>query len=583
MSPEQARGGPVDARTDIWAFGCVLWELVTGRPAFARGTTADTLAAVVDKEPDWSAWPGGVSDSLHRLVALCLMKDPRRRLRDIGDARVILEDTAVPQPVKTSRWPRLAALLVIVLMAVAAGYGVRGLGVGPTPSTSRVTRMTIALEVADWVGLDRPAIALSPNGDSLVYVARGDGPRHLNVRRFDAFEARAIEGSESAAAPFFDPSGRWIGFVADRTLKKTSVAGGRPITVAKVADVPLGAAWLPDGSIVLGSINGSGLTRVPAEGGDPQTWPTPPPAGVAEAWPQTLPDGSAVLFTSFGGAGEPWFVDVLAVATGARKRLLEGASAFFVSTGHLVFMRGAAVMAVRFDPNRLEPTGEPVTLIENVQRAASTGAAQLSVSTTGDLVYVPDLDAEPRRLMLVQRDGRATSIAPPARPYVTLRISPNGQRIAASVGSGSGQNIWVYDVPRKAWSQLTFNGGATPIWTRDGTHVTFARRGQIYWKAADGTGPEVMLNATPASPHSWAPDGSALLAVGQDGVFVLPVAARGSLGEPREYMREATTALMRARSWVRGRDVSRAVGATCSPAWRVRPPLQPIGGRRVPR
>ena len=482
MSPEQARGQAVDKRTDIWAFGCVLHEMLTGRATFARETLTDTLAAVVERDPDWSALPVETPASVRRLLKHCLEKDPKVRLRDIGDARAELEDSSPDAlNVEQHRRPswmgsriRLAlAGTVALAAAVIALYVLRSSPFSREVPSPRVARFSTAIEAPDWLGLDRPTLAISPDGSRLVYVnrndaGRDDAGRRLDVRVIDQFEGRPIQGTEVGSNPFFAPDGTSIGFFAGGKLKTVALDGGTPADIADVEAVPLGATWSAGGSIVLGSMNGSALWRVPASGGRPV--PLTPVGNdkviSVEAWPEALPDGSSVLFTIMPTEQKPAFVAVASLATGARKPLIEGSAARYVSTGHLVFMRGSSLMAVEFDPRALEVIGTPVELLDNVRQAQGAGAAQFGVSAAGGLVYISRGSTRPQsHLMLVDRGGQAEPIGPPPpRPYGNPRVSPDGQRIVVDISENGRSDLWVYrrasgyvepaDLQRSEWCPL---------------------------------------------------------------------------------------------------------------------------------
>jgi serine/threonine-protein kinase len=504
----------------MWAFGCVLYEMLTGRAAFARATITDTLAAVVDREPQWSALPPGTSAATRRLLERCLEKDPRRRYRDVGDIRRDLEDLAavplVPSPKRKSLRIRMPAVLACAaalgLGAVAGLYLWQRASTEPSPPGAPVARFTTI--AGGYSNLARPIMAWFPDGSGFVYVARDDTGSRLFVRTLNELQSRALAGSESGANPFLSPDGAWIGFFADRKLKKLPVRGGAAIDLSPITSVPLGASWTGTGSIVMGSIDGSGLWQVPLSGGPPQPVVRAPGSDTsgAEAWPQALPDGGSVLFTMMPTAQRPAFVAIASLASGERKPLLEGSAAQYIPTGHMVYARGTSLMGVRFDLGRLEVVGEPVVLLDGVLQADRAGAAQFNVATTGSLLYIDRADASPRRqLMLVDRHGQAEPISPEWRGYRNPRVSPDGQRIVADIEEVRGSDVWIYDRLRAAWNQLTFNGRSlAPIWTPDGKRVTYAtaeENSKLLWKLADGSGSEELLSSEAGNPHSWSPDG----------------------------------------------------------------------------
>jgi serine/threonine-protein kinase len=539
MSPEQARGQPVDKRTDIWAFGCILYEMLTGRAAFQRETVADTLAAVVQREIDWSALPTSVPAAVRQLLARCLEKDSKRRLRDIGDARVELEikpGEAETHPVFRPTRIRLALIGAGALAAAAiVAYFLWNRPFPAEQAKPRVVRFSTSIEAPDWLGLNRPTVAVSPDGSRVVYLNRNDASRkdastELYIRAADEFEGHPIQGTRDGSNPFFAPDGKSIGFFANRKLKTLFLDGGSPVDVADVESVPLGATWSAAGSIVLGSMDGSTLMRVPASGGQPSAL-TPAQADGSpgiEAWPEALPDGKSVLFTVMPTGEKPAYVAVASLVTGTRKTLFEGSAAHYLSRGYLVYMRGSSLMGIRFDSGTLEVIGTPVLLLDNVRQEQGAGAAQFSASANAEtLVYVAGARGNPvSNLVLVDRKGQAQVIAPPARPYSDPRVSADGQRIAVDLQENGGSDIWVYDVPRATWSQLTFNDQSlVPVWTPDGKYITFvitANGGsKVYWKAADGSGPDELLFSSAGNPHAWSRDGQYLVGTGTIGVLRL--------------------------------------------------------------
>jgi serine/threonine-protein kinase len=525
MSPEQARGEAADKRADIWAFGCVLYEMLAGRPAFARGTTTDTLAAVIEREPDWRALPPETSPAVQRLLRHCLTKDPKRRLRDVGDAVFMLDDPPagatevnVPRRGTMTKWASGVVAAVVVAGLIASYVWQVRSSVARVPA-SQVTRLTATLDAPDWFDLDRPTLAWSPDGSRLIYLERNDAGARLYVRPIDEFESHPIAGTELATTPFVAPDGNRIGFFGEGQLKIVSLAGGAPTVVSAVAAVPLGATWTSADTIVLGSMNNSGLWQVPASGGTPQ--PVRGSSnGAAAAWPTALPDGRSVVFTMMPAAGRPAYLAVVALSTGEVKVLTEGSAAHYMQPGYLVYMLGSSLMGVRFDPDLFETIGAPVQLLEDVQQAQGAGAAQVAVSSGGSLAYVSRVNrGAPRHLVLVNRLGQAEPIAPPARMYAYPRVSPDGRRIVVDAQEPTGRDVWVYDIPRASWSQLTFDGtSGVPIWTPDGQRITFVATingGQkLYWKGADGRGSNELLSSEPGNPHSWAPDGRFLARTG---------------------------------------------------------------------
>ena len=504
MSPEQARGQAVDKRTDIWAFGCVLYELLTGKQAFHGDTVTEILAAVLRGEPDWLALPAATPTSVRTLLRHCLQKDKTLRLRDAGDASIELQEAlAAPSvgptaigPAATG-WRRtiLVGSSCLLLGALFTGFVVWNLkAIAPRP----VTRFTIILPPGQQLaGLETlnngSALALSPDGTRLAYVARQGGTQQLYLRAMDSLEARPVPGTEGGDAPFFSPDGQWLGFFAAGRLKKVSVNGGAALPLAD-ASFPLGASWGSQGMIAFAPAVGSGLQQVSEAGGASQPLTRPEKEEVAHVRPEFLPDGKAVLFASIG-VGRPQ-VAVQPVGTGERRNLIPGGTQpRYAASGHLIYAQEGNLMAVPFDSQRLTVTGAAVPVVDGVLQFPGTGAAQYSISATGSLVYVPgSAQAGARRLVWVNRTGLEQALPVPARFYRNPRLSPNdnGQRVALGITEGAGNDIWVYDLTRDTSRRLTLQGSVNGMgaWTPDGKRITFVSNKEgplnLFWQLADG-------------------------------------------------------------------------------------------------
>jgi hypothetical protein len=504
MSPEQARGKAVDKRNDIWAFGCVLYEVLTGRQAFKGETLSDTIAGVLEREPDWQALPPATPAKVRDLLRRCLRKDSQQRLRDIGDARIEIEEalaapaTAQPAaPVKEVRagWrkPLLWGVASLVLAAIA-GLAVWVL---KPPAPQPVTRTVINLPPGQQLaaGLDS-AIALSPDGTRLAYVASQAGAQQLYVRAMDSMEATPIPDTDGAVAPFFSPDSQWLGFFADNKLKKVSVSGGAPITLCDAPGPQHSASWGSDDTVVFHGPPNLGLFRVSAAGGAPiqVTTPDPKKGEATHLLPDLLPGGKAVLFAAgpaSGNLANAMQLVVSSLQTAERRDLIAGTSPRYALTGHLVYAQGARLMAVPFYPQRLAVTGSPVPVLEGVLQSLWSGVAQCSFSRTGTLVYVPGgLQGAQRRLVWVDRKGTEQPLPAPVRAYRTPRISPDGRRVAVT-SSESGDNIWLYDLARETLTRLTFEGRGNllPIWTPDGRRIAFPQTGQPAGGTCSGNPP----------------------------------------------------------------------------------------------
>ncbi len=525
MSPEQARAQPVDRRTDIWAFGCVLYEMLAGKQAFPAETISDAIAGVLAREPDWKALPAMTPERLRELLRWCLEKDPRQRLRDIGDARLDLHAPLPASPPRTPSSGRLAWSLLAAATALVAGL-VAGVTIwalvrGKVPRP--VVRTAVTLPPGDRLTVSRlqPSLALSPDGSRLVYVAVRGGTSQLFLRRLDQLEAVPIPGTEHAALPFFSPDGSGIGFFAGGKLRKVSLSGGAPLTLCE-AQSGRGASWGPDDSIIFTPMNapGTGLSRAPASGGTPQVLTTPDPKAREHShrWPQVLPGGQAVLFTTYTGENpDENRVSVLRLDTGERRTLVEGATyGQYASTGHLVYARSGGLQAVPFDLSRLRVSGKPFPVLEGVHTQEAAGFAHFSFSGSGSLLYAAvGLTPGGHSLVWVDRQGNAAPVTQLRRMFYAPRLSPDGRRITLGVMEAGNHEVYLYEPGRDTLTRLTFDPAAdiTPVWTPDGKRVAFGSNRieapGLYWKAADGSGADQRLIGVGSLPRptSFSPDG----------------------------------------------------------------------------
>ncbi|MBI4264560.1 MAG: serine/threonine-protein kinase [Acidobacteria bacterium] len=519
MSPEQAKGKPTDKRADIWAFGCVLYEMLTGRRAFEGEDVTETLAAVVKLEPDWSALPAALSPSVEVFLRRSLRKNPKERVSDIHDVRLALEgafDTAVraqPAPVAVGRWTRWRQ----AVLGAAAGLMVGGLAVGLVflAPVGPVVRPATTFALSLPSGLLRlagnpPLIAISPDGRTFVYA----GPDRLYRRDMGDVEIRSIPGTEgSPRTPFFSPDGRWLGFFNDGNLRKVSLQGGPPIVISSA--VIIGASWGTDGRILYG-LQTDGLWRVSEDGGEPERVTTLAEGEVSHRRPHLLPGGRAALFTIWSGSLDTARVAVVTLDTGERRTLVGGTVPYYVSSGHIVFAREASLWAAPFDLDRLELTGPATPVLEGLNVPEDTGAAQLALAGDGTLVYLPDTGnrAVDRQLVWLDRQGRANPIGAPPRTYTYPRISPDGSQVALDI-QGENRDVWIWNVARDTFTRLTSDGGLDryPLWSPDGRRIVFSSQemgvASIFWKAADGTGSDARLTEAEVGqlPETISPDG----------------------------------------------------------------------------
>jgi Tol biopolymer transport system component len=572
MSPEQARGKSVDKRTDIWALGCVLYELLTGKQAFQGETTTEILAAVLRGEPDWQALPASTPIKIRDLLGRCLQKDLNKRCRDAGDVRIEIEET-LAAPAAAEPILRAKGIGVIDRRALILGLGalllctaISGLAVWnlkPSPSPQPVTRAVIDLPSGQQlVGLDiGPAVALSPSGTQLAYVARQSGTQQLFLRAMDSLEARPVVGTEGAMGPFFSPDGQWVGFFAGGKLMKVLVSGGAALTLGDVGATPRGASWSRQGMIAFAPTTVSALLQVSDAGGTPQPLTRLEKGDAAHRWPEFLPGGKAVLFAA--GPNSINFTNsrlaVQPVGTGERRNLVQGGmSPRYAPTGHLIYAQGGSLMAVPFDPQRLEVTGTAVPVAEGVLQSPTTGDAQYSFSTTGSLVYVPGgIQTTQSRMVWVSRDGAEQPLAAPARAYQNPRLSPDGWRVAVTIAEQESQ-IWLYDLSRDTSTRFTFEGSFNllPVWTPDGKRIVFESNKEgpsnLFWQLADGSGGLERLTTSEHIhvPSSWSRDGQLLAFIEinpttQRDIWVLrmggPSPGSGQVHEAQPFLRTPFT------------------------------------------
>jgi eukaryotic-like serine/threonine-protein kinase len=528
MSPEQARGQAVDRRTDIWSFGCVLFEALSGHRPFAGPTLSDTIVRILEREPDWTLVPAETPPAIERLLRRCLSKDPRHRLRDIGDARLEIDEALnVPHRAdhaqRASASRRASALRTVGLVAagVLAGAVIALLlRRDPAPAPATAAHFLVSVSAQEpLAGLDFPAVAISPDGSHVVYVATRGGRTQLMLRPMNAIEAAPMPGTTDAISPFFSPDGRFIGFFAEGKLKRLPVSGGSAVAVCDAA-IGFGGTWAIDDTIVFSSTTGSPLFRVDARGGSASRITALDTARgeFSHRWPELLPDGKAVLYT-VGTLGSWDDAEIVAqsLTSGRREVLVKGGThPHYLPSGHLMYARSGAIMAVQFDAARLAVTGPTVRLLESVQESFD-GAAQLSVSRNGDIVYLPgSTQSIARRLISVDSSGTATPFAASNRPWVDPRVSPDGRRIVATV-AGATEQIWVYDISEGSLTQLTFEAdNSAPVWSADGMRVTFSsNRGgarNLFSVRGDGSSsPERLTTSDNVHlPGSWSPRGDVL-------------------------------------------------------------------------
>ncbi len=571
MSPEQAKGKPVDRRADIWALGVVLFEMLSGKQLYTGETASETLAHVITQEPNWSALPSSTPQRIRELLRRCLTKEPKQRLQAIGDARIALEEVlanpaadaaatgtlVVVQPA----WRRALPWSVGGLLGLALLLSLWRLWPRPASPTQP---MRLSAEIgADaamnpQAGTAGSAAVLSPDGSRLAVVAsEPNQPPRIYVRSLEQLRASVLPGTEGARNQFFSPDGQWIAFFADGKLKKIAVQGGAALVLCDAYE-DRGGVWSEDGTIVFTPTDRTGLFRVSSAGGKPEqiTTPDKSKSQTTDRWPQALPGGKAILFTSgiTGGNYETAHIVVQSLVSGQRKTLLEGGFyARYVPTGHLVYMHEGTLFGVPFNLARLELTGVPTPVLEGVASSNIYAGAQFSFSSTGTLVYLPGKSGGGMvSIYWLTADGKLKPLRETVGNYFWPRFSPDGKRLALSVGSTYAGDVWAYDWERDIMNRLTFSAGAAGVWTPDGRRIAYSSGKDqaipnIYWKRADGSGDEQRLTQSKNAqfPMSWTPDGKYLafaeqsLDTGWD-IWILPVEGNEQLGwkpgAPRPFL-----------------------------------------------
>ena len=524
MSPEQARGKPVDKRADIWAFGCVLYEMLTGQMAFHGEDVSLTLASVMKSDLNVRRLPPDVPATVRTVLRRCLEKDPTRRIRDIGDVRLAMDgafETTSEQgsesAVLVSRrlWQQPVPVAVAVSLVVGvAVWMLRPVPPVPVQPTSR-TAISVPPSRAVAPNLFNSDVAISADGRRIVYQA--NVPGGFDLRSVDELGSASIRGTEAAVNPFVSPDGQWIGFYSGsgESLQRVQIGGGTPVTIAEPVGAIRGASWGSDDVVVFGSAGPGGLMQVPSVGGVP-TPATEVEGPVSHVFPDVLPSGAGVLFTVRDVAGLNQQIAVLDRATGEHSIIVEdGTFPRYAGSGHIVYAVGNTLRAVPFDQELLEVTGDPVPVVEGVANKLLTGAGNFDLSDTGDLVYVNSTggSSAAQRFVWVDEDGSEEPLSLPARDYADPRVSPDGRRIAVVVVEDR-RDLWVYDAVSAAGQRLSQGFVAfTPVWTPDGNRIVFASSHEgtvhLYSVPSDGSGePELLLGDEGSDyPTSISPNG----------------------------------------------------------------------------
>ena len=535
MAPEQAKGKAVDERADVWAFGAVLFEMLAGRKPFLAEDVSDTLALVLKFEPEWEALPAETPARIRKLIQNCLQKEPKQRLHDVADVRLVMQGAFETSTASTSGsatapllpiWQRPPSIVLAVLAATVLGALVAWSLLRTPPTVPRpVSRFVLPMPPDAHIQPNPDSqIAISPDGTRVVYSA-GE-PEQLYVRDVGELEASPLRGTEGGTDPVYSPDGQWVAFEVGSTLKRVPADGGPAVTIVQRDTFLAAGSWGADGTIVFGDANG--LLQVPGLGGEAEQLTTvDTEEGVfSHRHPQILPNGKGVLFTAWKGSNESSRLAVLTLETGEVSYLLDGGSfPRYVPTGHIVYAFGDTLRVVEFDQDQLALIGTTITPVLEEVFVSSRGAAYFSLAEDGSLVYVMGSGATVERsLVWVDRAGREQPLDAPALDYRRPRLSPDGLRVAVDAyDDEAGSDIWLHDLVRGTEARLTSTQGidAAPLWSPDGERIVFAstRGGEqpgLYWMRVDADAAVEALmpgreGAIYLEASAWSPDGQTVL------------------------------------------------------------------------
>ena len=541
MSPEQAKGKPVDRRADIWALGVVIFEMLSGRALYRGETVTETIAHVITQPPDWSLLPPDIPRAVRRILRRCLEKDPRARYQSAGDVRIDIDEAlsgsdevpaTTPAPVPAApAWRRWLPWAMAAGLLVALAFVAWPRPAEPARPARFDVRLTADTQLVIDDNLDGAVAVISPDGQHVAYIGTTDGVRRLHLRPIDRLEATPIADSEGATQPFFSPDSRSIAFFAGGKLKRLPLSGGPAIPVVDVPD-SRGGTWGPDNTIVFTPSVTSGLSRVAASGGVPVAVTQLGAGERTHRWPSFLPDGRTVLFMCQlnTGAYDDGTIEAVRLDTGARTVLVRGGTYPLYAAGHLLYTRQNTVYGVRFDPDRLEVLGEAQPVVSGVMSSGGgvgagtgNGGSQFTVAANGTAMYVPGArsDNPSVRLTVVDRTGRTTYAFPEKRQFRDPRFSPDGKRLAVRMGDGKMEHVYVLEFERGTLTKMTFEGTTSglPVWSRDGRHLAyFSDRSQkgldIVVAPSDGSGAARPLTNAGSTivPHSFSRDDTLIAA-----------------------------------------------------------------------
>ena len=519
MSPEQARGKVVDKRSDVWSFGCLLYEMLTGSQPFTGDDVASTVAAILERQPAWDKLPATTPPAVHRLLRRCLDKDPKRRLHDIADARLEIDDAMTAPSTHTHAAARgqgraltAVAIAVTAIASAALAWYLKPTGGSSPNAAGGLARFLIA--PSESMSETDGVVVISRDGRRIGYAAGPAGRQRLFVREIDQFASRPVPDTEGVVSAAFSPDGQSIAFVAERKLRTVSLLGGTPLTLRDRVD-GAGVTWTADQSILYNPGTATGIWRIPAAGGEAASVTVPGAKDNEQRFPEVLPGGKGLLFSARGGVTDDE-VYVESLETHQRRPLVKGGAPHYVATGHLVFVQAGTLFAMPFDAQRLEVKGAPIALLEGVRQARS-GQPLISYSEVGSMVYVPTgTEFGSNALVWVDRAGVEEPTGASGRPYAQPRLAPDGRRVVTSL-RGNTEDLWLIDLTRGTSSRLTAESNTSfPVWTPDGRRLTLASAKEgsykIYWRPVDGSAPDERLlsGSWPNYPFSWTPDGKVL-------------------------------------------------------------------------